>query len=84
MTMRKVRTREPDRKQGLLFMQMPWTDVPETDPVRVLARVIDKMDLTAFLAKAKSLEGTAGTANEVGRRRHPRPSARWAGSTSSP
>lgn len=58
--MSKVRTREPQRDQGWLFLQAPGARLAETDPVRVLSRIIAKLDLTAFLDEAKALEGVAG------------------------
>jgi transposase len=58
--MKKVRTREPKRDQGWLFKQVPGAQVAETDPVRVLSRVIAKLDLSAFVEDAKAVEGAAG------------------------
>jgi len=58
--MGKVRTREPQRDQGWLFPQFPGARVAQTDPVRVLSRIIAKLDLTSFLEEAKAVEGVAG------------------------
>lgn len=57
---KRVRTREPERSQGWLFVQMPGERLAPTHPVRVLAQAVERLDLTAFVEGAKAVEGQAG------------------------
>jgi transposase len=57
---RKVRTAEPERRQGVIRFELPEEALPIDHPARVLARVIDTLDLTAFTEDAKAVEGRAG------------------------
>ena len=56
----KVRTVEPERSQGWLFMRMPGADLPADHPVRVVAETVERLDLTAFTEAARAVEGRAG------------------------
>jgi len=55
-----VRTVEPERSQGWLFMRMPGADLAEDHPVRVVAETVEQLDLSAFTEAALSVEGHAG------------------------
>lgn len=57
---KKVRTREPKRSQGWLFVQMPGAGLEEGHPARLLAAAVERLDMTAFLEEAGALEGQAG------------------------
>ena len=60
MTTSRVRTREPFRRQGVMRFEMPEDALPEDHRARLLWRVIETLDLSAFTARAKSVEGRAG------------------------
>jgi transposase len=53
-----VRTKEPQRDQGLLFV--PAREIPPDHPVRLVAAAVERLDLRGFLRNAKALEGVAG------------------------
>lgn len=57
---KRVRTRQPERSQGWLFMQMPGANLPPTHPVRVVAGAVERLDLSAFEEGARAVEGHAG------------------------
>lgn len=57
---RVVRTVEPERSQGWLFVRMPGADLAEDHPARVVAETVEKLDLSAFTECARSVEGHAG------------------------
>jgi transposase len=55
-----VRMRTPERRQMAWVAQCP-DDLVEVDhPVRLVAAVVDKLDVTRFLAGVKAREGVAG------------------------
>jgi transposase len=56
----KPRLRKPDRRQMLLAPVCPDDLVPPDHPVRNVAAVVAKMDLSAFHASIKAVEGQAG------------------------
>lgn len=58
--MAKPRTTEPIRNQGVIRFEMPDDDLPLEHPARVLWVAIGKLDLSAFLADARAVEGRAG------------------------
>ena len=53
-----VRTKEPQRDQGWLFVPAP--EVGPEHPVRLLAAGVERLDLSGFLKDAKAIEGVAG------------------------
>lgn len=55
---RRVRTKEPQRDQGWLFVPAP--EVGPEHPVRLVAAAVQRLDLRGFLRDAKALEGVAG------------------------
>lgn len=57
---RSVRTSEPLRAQGVIRFEMPEDLVPSDHPARLLWRVVQTLDLSAFTQGAKALEGHAG------------------------
>jgi transposase len=59
---RRIRTREPQRAQGVIRFEIPDQTLPEQHPARLLWRVVETLDLSAFLAKAKAVEGRQGRA----------------------
>lgn len=58
MAKRRVRTKEPRRDQGWLFVPAP--EVGPEHPVRLVAAAVERLDLSGFLRDAKALEGVAG------------------------
>lgn len=58
--MKRVRTREPFRKQATMLFQVPEDTLPEDHRARLLWRVVETLDLNAFTAGAKSVEGHVG------------------------
>jgi transposase len=48
------------RKQGVIRFEMPEDTLPEGHAARLIWRVLETLDLTAFVAKAKAVEGRAG------------------------
>lgn len=58
--MSKVRTREPFRRQGVMRFEMPEDSLTEDHRARLLWRVVETLDLSAFTARAKAVEGRAG------------------------
>jgi transposase len=55
---RRIRTREPQRDQGWLFV--PAREIGPDHPVRLVVAAIERLDLSAFLKAARAFEGTAG------------------------
>jgi transposase len=58
--MAKVRTREPFRGQGVMRFEIPEDSLPSDHRARLLWRVVEMLDLSAFTADAKALEGVEG------------------------
>jgi transposase len=58
--MSKVRTREPQRLQGVMRFEIPEDSLPATHAARVLWEVLGTLNLSAFLRETKSYEGRAG------------------------
>jgi len=56
----RVRTREPFRRQAVMRFEMPEDTLPETHAARVLWRIVETLDLSAFTARAKAVEGRQG------------------------
>ena len=56
----KVRTREPFRAQGVIRFEMPEDTLPEDHRAKLLWKVIETLDLTAFTSDAKAVEGGRG------------------------
>jgi transposase len=60
--MHEVRTREPNRAQGVIRFEMPEDTLPQDHAARLLWRMVETLDLSEFLADAKAIEGRAGRA----------------------
>lgn len=58
--MNKHRVTEPVRNQGIIRFEMPDDALGSEHPARVLWEALGRLDLSAFLDTARSLEGTAG------------------------
>lgn len=56
----RVRTKEPMRRQGVIRFEMPEDTLPEDHRARLFWRVLQTLDVSAFTAKAKAVEGRAG------------------------
>jgi len=56
----KVRLRKPDRWQYQMVVSCPDELVPEKHDVRMVAALVEKMDLSAFRKPIKAREGHAG------------------------
>lgn len=54
------RVTEPERKQGVIRFEMPDDVLDAEHPARVLWKALGKLDLSAFLDAARSVEGKAG------------------------
>jgi len=54
------RLRRPDRHQTVLTPLCPDALVPPNHPVRAVAAIVEQMDLSAFHASIKAVEGQAG------------------------
>ena len=57
---KKVRTREPFRGQAVIRFELPEESIPKDHRARLLWRVVETLDLVAFTAQAKALEGEKG------------------------
>lgn len=57
---RRVRTKEPMRKQGIIRFEMPEDTLAEDHRARLIWQVLQTLDLSAFTAEAKALPGQAG------------------------
>jgi transposase len=60
MTSSRVRTREPERRQGVIVFEMPEDRLPEDHPARVLWRLAETLNLSRFLEGAKAVKGQQG------------------------
>lgn len=58
--MDQVRTREPFRGQGIIRFEIPEDSLAEDHRARLVWRVVETLDLSAFTADAKAVEGHAG------------------------
>jgi len=56
----RVRTKEPFRGQAMIRFEMPEDTLPDNHVARVLWRVVATLDVSAFTAGAKAVEGHAG------------------------
>jgi len=56
----RVRMSEPMRRQGIIRFEMPEDTLPEDHRARLIWRVLQTLDLSAFAASAKAVEGRAG------------------------
>jgi len=56
----KVRTEEPERRQGEIRFEMPEDALPVSHPARLIWAVLETLDLSAFGADSKAVEGRAG------------------------
>ena len=45
----RVRTREPERRQGEIVFEMPEDRLAEDHPARVLWKIVETLNLAAFL-----------------------------------
>jgi transposase len=57
---RRVRTREPVREQSRLVFEVPEDSLPRDHTARLLWRVVETLDLSAFLRTARAVEGHPG------------------------
>lgn len=55
-----MRTKEPFRGQAVIRFEMPEDTLLESHVARVLWRIVETLDLAAFTARAKAVEGHAG------------------------
>lgn len=60
VAMSRIRTREPFRGQGTMRFEIPDDTLPSDHRARLLWRVVETLDLSAFSAAAKAVEGHAG------------------------
>jgi transposase len=58
--MAKVRTSEPQRAQGVIRFEIPEETLPADHRARLLWRMVERLDLSAFLAEARAFEGQQG------------------------
>src|SRR5208283_5753002 len=56
----RVRTKEPFRRQGVMRFEMPEDTLPEDHRARLFWRIVQTLDLSAFTAGAKAVEGRQG------------------------
>jgi len=56
----KPRVTEPERRQAAIRFEMPDDALAPEHPARVLWQALGKLDLSAFLENARSVEGGAG------------------------
>jgi transposase len=56
----KVRTVEPERRQGVIRFEMPEDTLPKQHRARVLWAVTGELDLSGFTRHAKAVDGCAG------------------------
>lgn len=57
---RKPRIEKPERRQGVIRFEIPEDGLPVGHPARLLWNVLGSLDLSAFLATAKAVEGGVG------------------------
>lgn len=60
VVMKRVRTEEPFRGQATIVVEMPEDTLPVDHRARLLWRVVEQLDLAAFTAEAKAVEGASG------------------------
>jgi transposase len=58
--MSKVRMREPFRRQSVMRFELPEDSLPDDHRAKLLWRVVETLDLSAFSTGAKAVEGHAG------------------------
>jgi hypothetical protein len=58
----RVRTLEPFRGQGIIRFEMPEDTLPTAHRARLLWRVVETLELSAFTAAARAVEGRQGRA----------------------
>lgn len=58
--MSKPRVTEPERRQGVIRFETPDDALEPEHPARVLWQALGKLDLSDFVATARSVEGRAG------------------------
>src|SRR5271170_5043875 len=58
----RVRTKEPFRRQGVIRFEMPEDMLPVNHRARLLWRMVEVLDLSAFTTGAKAVEGRSGRA----------------------
>jgi len=58
----RVRTREPFRAQGVIRFEMPEDTLPPEHRARLLWRIVETLDLSAFTHDARAVEGRQGRA----------------------
>lgn len=58
----RVRTKEPFRRQAVIRFEMPEDTLPVEHVARGLWRIVETLDLSAFTARARAVEGQAGRA----------------------
>lgn len=58
--MAKIRTSEPQRAQGVIRFEIPEETLPADHRARLLWRIVERLDLSAFLSEAKAFEGQQG------------------------
>jgi transposase len=56
----RVRTKEPMRRQAVIRFEMPEDTLPADHRARLLWRVVETLDLSAFTTRAKAVEGRQG------------------------
>jgi transposase len=56
----RVRTKEPFRRQGTMRFEMPEDTLPVEHRARVLWRLVEMLDLSAFTQRAKAVERRQG------------------------
>lgn len=57
---RKPRIEKPERRQGVIRFEIPEDGLPANHAARVLWNVLGSLELSAFLATAKAVEGGVG------------------------
>jgi len=60
VSMGRVRTEEPFRGQATMVFEVPEDALPTDHRARLLWRVVEQLDLAAFTADAKAVEGERG------------------------
>ena len=60
MTKTRVRTSEPFRGQGVMRFEIPEDQLPEDHRARLLWKLVETLDLSAFTVAAKAVEGHQG------------------------
>lgn len=56
----RVRTKEPFRRQAVIRFEMPEDTLPLDHRARLLWRIVETLDMSAFTAGAKAVEGKQG------------------------